>query len=349
MDGSTETSVRHRVSQAWVHFMARKSQFCNRRIPLAKRICRLRDTVLRTLLFGAGGWAMCSKCEGLITACELSMWRLMLARSLPAGVSQGEHVHNLNRKVLELRMSWNMPSWLMDVKRLVLGWWGHVVRHPSLFSEMCSWRDRAWAAMNRRIKYARAGPQQHAHDEVEKFLGDTWKDAAQDRKTWSLASSYVLKDIFGASGPSFLHISNKLRDWLLGGVVLKRVPVLQLTDSATVAQQASGCWEADHLYAHFLRWSHHCLGCFFGFDGVRWVEREENSAADQLAELAHRVGTSEWFAFPGTLSTWKGWCSRAMGPAGSVSALAVLASGWRPAALGTSWLINSLPWASAMP
>jgi hypothetical protein len=47
------------------------------------------------------------------------------------------------------------------------------------------------------------------------------------------------------------------------------------------------------VYTQFLRWSHHCLRCFFEDQGVQWFERAQNAAADLLASSAHTFGTSD--------------------------------------------------------
>jgi hypothetical protein len=59
--GSDETTLNFRASQAWIHFHERKHLFCSGHLPLRKRWNRLRDTVFRTMLHGAGGLQMCEK------------------------------------------------------------------------------------------------------------------------------------------------------------------------------------------------------------------------------------------------------------------------------------------------
>jgi hypothetical protein len=98
--------------------------------------------------------------------------------------------------------------------------------------------------------------------------------------------------------PAFWHNSNRLFDWLLGGKVLRRVAVAQLTDSLVVAAQATGSWAATCAYTQFLRWSHHCLRCLFDDQGIQWIERAQNGAADLLADAAHSHGTSDLEVVP---------------------------------------------------
>jgi hypothetical protein len=298
VEGSTWCSVQHRISLAWQHFMARKSQFTNKRVALRKRIDRLRQTVLRTLLHGAGGWHIDTKCTRAIAACEAGMLRMMLCRRPSEGQSQGDFIHALNSKLRALREEWNMSKWSDEAARLTLGWWGHVSRHPSMLKDLLCWRDREWVARNRRVRYSRPGPQLHPDDAVRALLGPSWQLAAAERGIWHLATSYVLRDIFGITCPAFWHNSNRMADWLLGGRVLRRIAVVQYTDSQVVAAQATGTWVAHCMYTQFLRWSHHCLGCFFENQGLRWFEREQNAPADLLAGTAHTYGTSELDVIP---------------------------------------------------
>jgi hypothetical protein len=171
-----------------------------------------------------------------------------------------------------------------------------------MLRDLLNWRDRAWVARNRQTRYSRPGPQLHPDDGVQAYLGQSWQLAAVDRGTWHLATSYVLKDVFGMTCPAFWHNSNRMFDWLLGGKVLRRIAVAQYTDSLVVAAQATGTWEATGAYVQFLRWSHHCLRCLFGDQGVRWIERGQNVAADWLAESAHTYGTSDLDIVPLDLS-----------------------------------------------
>jgi hypothetical protein len=186
-----------------------------------------------------------------------------------------------------------MSKWSDEAVRLTLGWWGHVARHPSMLKDLLNWRDRVWVARNRHIKYSRPGPQLHPDDGVQAYLGQSWQLAAADRGIWHLATSHVLKDVFGMTCPAFWHNSNRMFDWLLGGKVLRKATVVQCTDSLVVAAQATGSWAATCVYTQFLRWSHHCLRCFFEDQGVLWFERAQNAAADLLATSAHTYGTSD--------------------------------------------------------
>jgi hypothetical protein len=112
-EGSTWCSLQYRISQAWQHFMARKSQFTDKRIALRKRVDRLRQTVLRTLLHGAGGWHMDTKCMHAIAACEAGMLRIMLCRRPGEGQSQGTSSMPSTRRYATCERHGGCPSGAM--------------------------------------------------------------------------------------------------------------------------------------------------------------------------------------------------------------------------------------------
>jgi hypothetical protein len=51
-------ACRYRITQAWVHFMSRKAVLCSKLVPLHLRWSRMQETVMRTVLYGAGAWAL---------------------------------------------------------------------------------------------------------------------------------------------------------------------------------------------------------------------------------------------------------------------------------------------------
>eukprot|EP00972_Heterocapsa_arctica_P052415 7712468-Heterocapsa_arctica.AAC.1 len=65
--GTTNTSVEHRVTAAQVHFHARKTQLCCKRVALPKRFARLYVIVMQSLLWGSGGWTLT---RGLLSRLE---------------------------------------------------------------------------------------------------------------------------------------------------------------------------------------------------------------------------------------------------------------------------------------
>ena len=62
------TMAQHRCDQGWVHFLNRPA-FKDRRISLITRHARLRQTVLRTLLYGCGAWGFQESAVNLVATC----------------------------------------------------------------------------------------------------------------------------------------------------------------------------------------------------------------------------------------------------------------------------------------
>ena len=57
-EGSSQCSIRHRLGAASKHFHARRAQLCCKQAPFRGRVDRFYKTVVRTLLYGAGGWIL---------------------------------------------------------------------------------------------------------------------------------------------------------------------------------------------------------------------------------------------------------------------------------------------------
>jgi hypothetical protein len=79
--GSTDCAVNHRVGCFWVSWSALKAKFCSRRVPLAVRISRFYDTLVRSLLFNAGGWTPSERFLRRIGGIELRCLRAMGGRT----------------------------------------------------------------------------------------------------------------------------------------------------------------------------------------------------------------------------------------------------------------------------
>ena len=68
--GSDRCAWEHRLTQAWVHWMEREAVLCSNKIPLRLRWKRIRETIFRTLLYGAGAWAPTTALNSALCAFE---------------------------------------------------------------------------------------------------------------------------------------------------------------------------------------------------------------------------------------------------------------------------------------
>ena len=79
--GSTDCAVNHRVGCFWVLWSALKDKFCSSRVPVSVRISRFYDTLVRSLLFIAGGWTPSERLLRRIGVIELRCLRAMGGRT----------------------------------------------------------------------------------------------------------------------------------------------------------------------------------------------------------------------------------------------------------------------------
>jgi hypothetical protein len=306
--GSSIASARHRAAQAWTHFWARKKTFCRRHISLRKRVSRFYETVGRTFLHNAGGWAYDDALCSFISSLDQSFWRVLLCRSPQCGETQGEFIHRTNALIEKFRIEWKMPTLLEHAMKAHFGWCGHLVRHPSMANALVKWRDRNWCTStapdgklfpsgNPRVRFARKGPQVMFEDLVAREIPD-WQLLSQDRSGWRTSSLMACRSVlrsFGRPcvGANYLkHISNRLKDWSRGCKWEYPVSVCLLSDSQVAVSQVLGLYQAPSdpclmSYVGFLRWSLHALV----ESGVKPVyrnllihrNREENVEADSVA------------------------------------------------------------------
>lgn len=144
--GNVECSVRHRLAAASQHWHARRVQLCCRLAPFQARVQRFYSTVVRTLLYGAGGWTpTVSVCRSL-RAFELRCLRGMLGRQRRPDETYVEWAHRSNAVLRTLLHRWGQLSICQLFFKALHGWAGHICRlPPSLdLGSVLQWRNLAW-------------------------------------------------------------------------------------------------------------------------------------------------------------------------------------------------------------
>ena len=77
---TTEAALHHRLGQALRHWFDKSAQLTRRGVPLRLRLRRFEETVLATLLWGAGGWTLNSSLVQTLTSFQLNCVKRMLNR-----------------------------------------------------------------------------------------------------------------------------------------------------------------------------------------------------------------------------------------------------------------------------
>ena len=77
---TTEAALHHRLGQALRHWFDKSAQLTRRGVPLRLRLRRFEESVLATLLWGAGGWTLNSSLVQTLTSFQLNCVKRMLNR-----------------------------------------------------------------------------------------------------------------------------------------------------------------------------------------------------------------------------------------------------------------------------
>ena len=132
--GSDGAAIEHRLSQGWAHFFERDRAFTGRRVPVRLRWKRFSETVLRTVLHGAGSWAPSLQLADKLRVFEAKCLKIMLNYADPDEadpVAVREFHIRLNVRLKHLKELFDWTS-LADMHlNMHISWLGHVARLPA--------------------------------------------------------------------------------------------------------------------------------------------------------------------------------------------------------------------------
>jgi ribonuclease HI len=323
--GSTDCAVNHRVGCFWVSWSALKSKFCSRRIPLTVRISRFYDTLVRSLLFNAGGWTPGERLLRRIGGIELRCLRAMGGRTTAPEESNHDFFSRLDSAVCGIRDRLHILPASVQLCGLYLGWAGLVAKLPAQrqMSIVHCWRslDRfrtsqllgSSADGTDRRRLANVGRPSRWENIFGDLIGSHWAELCHDRPAWarlktSLALSTFAKlmhrkqDMRLESGTATAHISPAIRSNCLKLGAAFDIPVLHLADNMQLVCQTSGLWKPSSswqcdLASKQIRLAIHSLvknGKAVVWDRealfLKHVPRAQNSLADRLANAALDTG-----------------------------------------------------------
>ena len=128
--GSTNTSLEHRVTASQAHFHARKAQLCCKLVPLPKRLARLYATVIQSLLWGSGGWTLTRGLLRRPAAVEMSFLRRMLQLLRREGVGFVQYQKRSASVARDMLRKYNIEPVALRALEAKRGWAGHLARAP---------------------------------------------------------------------------------------------------------------------------------------------------------------------------------------------------------------------------
>ena len=197
--GSAGCSVRYRLSMASKHWQARRKQLCCKKAPLRARIARFYQTVVRTLLYGSGGWTPSVGLFEILRCFELRCLRAILARPRADDETYITWAQRSNAVLKTHLCAIGQESvcslWLKSFH----GWAGHVMRIPSSFDLhwVARWRTTQWwltlqavalTSSDNSWRHFRPGTYSRWDSLLVHVHGEDWADACYDRRAWSKAA-----------------------------------------------------------------------------------------------------------------------------------------------------------------
>ena len=200
--GSINTSLEHRITASQAHFHARKAQLCCKLVPLPKRLARLYATVIQSLLWGSGGWALTRGLLRRLEAVEMSFLRRMLQLPRREGEGFVQYQKRSASVARDMLRKYNVESVAVRALKAKHGWAGHLARAPpsSPLGRLLRFRTLTWwkDAQDSLPKLDRHNYLKWRHSRPGRFL--RWEHAlhrydehllflAPDRETWKKAST----------------------------------------------------------------------------------------------------------------------------------------------------------------
>ncbi|CAE8629740.1 unnamed protein product [Polarella glacialis] len=255
--GNSQCSVRHRLAAA--------SQLCCRSAPLRSRIERFYCTVVRTLLYGSGGWSPSASVCGLLRSFELRCLRAMLGRRRKPNESYVEWARRSNARLRACLHRWGQLSVCQLFFKSLHGWAGHVCRAPADLDlhHVVRWRTTAWwqalqivgeSDFRNVMGWRHARPGNHTRWETPLFsaFGSDWMATTSSRTLWAATVETFVHFTLGAmedlhSGKfSFAHFLRRPSTAQRSLVPFAAIPVLMsseihFSNTALDARRAPAC------------------------------------------------------------------------------------------------------------
>ena len=265
--GSTDCAVDHRVGCFWVSWSGVKAKFCSRRVPVSVRILRFYDTLLRSLLFNAGGWTPCERLLRHIGVIKLRCLRAMGGRTKATEESDHDFFARLDSVVCGIRDSLHILPASVQLCGLYLGWAWHVARLPAQrqMSIVHYWRSldrfrdsqllKSAADGSERRRLANVGRPTRWENILEDLIGSPWAELCHDRPSWArLKTTMTLctfaklmhrqLDVRLQGCTEMTHISPAIRSNCMKLGAAFDIPVLNLADNMQLICQTSGLWKS---------------------------------------------------------------------------------------------------------
>jgi hypothetical protein len=211
--GTTETSLRHRLHMGWKHWFARSKQLCYRRAPLKDRVLRFFNTVVRTVLWGAGEWCLDSRqlaeLDSFAFKCLTRIWN----RRRASTETPWDFQTRMNAKIRKWLREWQQPLPSSLALKLYHGWAGHICRlsDPNPIASLLKWRDASWQQLENqknwkhRVQRASRGNLTRWESCLLKCHGEAWMEMAQNRSQWRSLGVAFVTDRLWTLPPDFTH------------------------------------------------------------------------------------------------------------------------------------------------
>ena len=199
-NGNSTTAIEFRIAKATRHFHAHEKFYCNRTVPLVRRIRAFAAGTHRSMLWGCGGWILSKDDLQKLEVVEKYFGRRIL-RTRWRRTSE-TWVEYMQRSA-KLCKTWFRKAGIRPLEHQFLlsqhRWAGHISRAQpttSPVSAMLHWRDTAWwrwecfqmSRMDNQNstgwKHRRAGPPTRWETPLVRHHGHHLKEIAKCRFRW---------------------------------------------------------------------------------------------------------------------------------------------------------------------
>jgi ribonuclease HI/exonuclease III len=309
-NASDLAACKYRISQGWTHFMSRRKILCNRLVPLHLRWARLQETVMRTVLYGAGGWSMTEQISCELQTFERKVLGLTLNLHRAYDVLPQDFHAKINAKITFFMDQFAWTHLRTSVENLGFGWLGHIVRLGLVPVSLATlWRPAEFVREAAEVRRAKRGrPNRDPTERISQLYGPAWEEIALERSEWRLAKGLFLQTecandfrVVGQGAGEWRlhkHISSRSQEMLRGTRMLLKSPLMISGDSSLVVQYINGRWRpaADCVFVAQIkraRWLLYALEFGWKFEPYTCEEpllvqrpRACNNLADSLCNFA---------------------------------------------------------------
>jgi len=186
MEDYHDVELANRIAASWGAFMRFKEVLCNNRLALDRRMKLFESVVTPSALYGCASWTMTLERERKLTVARRRMLRWMMAVRRGKEESWPDYIQRSTKLCEATAEKHGAKQWVL-LQRLRK--WKFAGLTAARADNRWSHRLLTWTPWFRTSVYRRVGrPSMRWGDDICKFAGASWLDAAKDPSLWEALS-----------------------------------------------------------------------------------------------------------------------------------------------------------------